>query len=105
MTEIDNWERFFDHWEKESDAIRETMLSPPDCGSIRRSFNGDYLFLMATNQRSDLASEIIPKLELLESKLTTSLAIARTKYLDKHPPLSEKFVEAIGNALGKIQKK
>jgi hypothetical protein len=101
----DSWEQFFEYWEKEADALRSTMLAPSSCETIHLKLMSDYLDQKAFVHRGGFDPEIHTRYRLLESKLTTSLQIAKTKYLDKHPPLPEKFVDAIGNLINKSLKR
>lgn len=81
------------------------MLSPHSCSVINLKFMSDYMDQKIFAYRGDFDLDTHTRYKLLESKLTTSLEIARTTYLDKHPLLSEKFVDAMGTALGKLSKK
>lgn len=102
---VDSWEKFFEYWEKEADEIRNKMLTPKSCSSIRLRFMADYLDQKVFVHRGGFDFEAHTRYRILESKLNTSLEIAESNYLDKHPPLSEKFVDSLATALGKIIKK
>lgn len=102
------WDEHFEYWEKEVVKLRDEMLTPADCECILLRYEADCqrneIYSLPFDSKESIYNNIL-KYELLKSKLNTSLSISRTRYLDKHRPLSEKFIDSIGKAFGNLKYK
>lgn len=99
------FEEFISYWEKEAESLKNRELTEDDSGYIHLNFERSKLDLNGCGYYSNLFElRDDRKLSLIESKLMTSLAIARSNYRSKHKNIWERLVDSIGgifNIFGK----
>lgn len=78
---LDELEEFISHWERESEIIKERTLDPEECSKISDVFhrNSDGLLMRRPVGISD--DEIFTRLERLDGKLSSALAMVCTSEL------------------------
>jgi hypothetical protein len=79
MVEKDKWlsevEQFFSYWEKANEEIQERSLHPKECSDISEMFQQDSDGLMLRRPVSVSETEVLARIDLLDSKLNSSLAM------------------------------
>lgn len=84
IVDKDKWlsevEQFIDYWENATEEIQERALHPDECSDISEMFqkDSDGLLLRRPTDVSD--QEILTKLDQLDSKLNSSLAMVCTTH-------------------------
>lgn len=78
---LDELEEFISHWERETEIIKERTLDPEECSKISDVFhrNSDGLLMRRPVGISD--DEIFTRLERLDGKLSSALAMVCTSEL------------------------
>ena len=78
---LDELERFIFHWEKETETIKERALDPNECSKITDVFHRDSDGLLVRRPVSIADEEIFTRLEQLDGKLNSVLAMVCTSEL------------------------
>jgi len=78
----ENWpdelEKFISHWEQETETIKERTLDPEECDNISALFHKDSDGLLVRRPVGISDEEIITRLERLDGKLGSALAMVCT---------------------------
>jgi hypothetical protein len=84
MVEKDKWftevEQFFSYWKKATEEIQERSLHPNECSDISEMFQQDSDGLLLRRPVGISDQEILSKLDQLDSKLNSSLAMVCTTH-------------------------
>lgn len=90
-------EEFISYWEKEAEELKNREIDEDNSRDIFLNFEKAKLDLNGCGYYSNLFElSDYRKLELTESKLYNSLAIARSNYRSKHRNILERLVDNIG---------
>lgn len=71
-------EKFISHWEQETETIKERILDPNECSEITDVFHRDSDGLLVRRPVEISDEEIFTRLERLDSKLSSALAMVCT---------------------------
>ena len=79
IVEKDKWlsevEQFFRYWEQANEEIQERSLHPDECSDITEMFQQDSEGLLLRRPVGVSDQDILTRLDTLDSKLTSSLAM------------------------------
>ena len=79
MVDKDKWlsevEQFFKYWEKATEEIQERSLHPDECSDISEMFQQDSNGLMLRRPPSVSEADVLVRIDMLDSKLNSSLAM------------------------------
>jgi hypothetical protein len=75
---LDEFERFISKWEMETNSIKEKSLAPEECDHISSLFHKDSDGLLVRRPVGVSDEEIINRLDRLDGKLDSVLAMACT---------------------------
>ncbi len=90
-------EEFISYWEKEAESLKNRELTENASREIFLIFKEKKLELDMCGYYSDLFKlSDYNKLHLIESKLMTSLAIAKSNYRSKHRTIWERLADNFG---------
>jgi hypothetical protein len=82
--EKDKWlsevEQFIDYWEHAAEEIQERALHPDECSDISEMFQQDSDGLLLRRPVDVSEHEILTRLDQLDSKLNSSLAMVCTTH-------------------------
>ena len=78
---LDELERFISRWEMETQTIKDKSLNPEECDNISALFHKDSDGLLVRRPVGISDEEIITRLERLDGKLGSVLAMACTSEL------------------------
>jgi hypothetical protein len=88
MVEKDKWlsevKQFFEHWEKATEEIQERSLHPDECNDISEMFQQDSDGLLLRRPVDVSDEDILQKLDQLDTKLNSSLAMVCTTFREKN---------------------
>jgi len=73
---LEELESFISHWEQETEMIREKALPPDECVKISDVFKRDSDGLLVRRPVGVTDHTVMSRLEALDNKLTTTLAMA-----------------------------
>lgn len=71
-------EKFISHWEQETETIKERILDPEECGKITDIFHRDSDGLLVRRPVDISDEEIFTRLEQLDNRLGSALAMVCT---------------------------
>ena len=99
-------EEFIAYWEKEAEELKNREITEEDSHAIRGNFDNAMLKFSGHIQihATSVNLQDHRKLDLLESKIDNSLAIARSNYRRRHKTIWERLIDSIGgffNIFGK----
>jgi len=77
----DEFEKFISRWEGETQSIMEKSLNPEECNKINDIFHRDSDSIMVRRPADISDEEIITRLEELDGRLNSVLAMACTSEL------------------------
>lgn len=89
-------QEFLSDWEKEAEDLKNRELTEDDSRHIFLIFEKAKLDLDLWYYSDLVSLSDYRKLALIENKLWTSLAIARSNYRSKHRTMGERIVDSIG---------
>jgi len=72
---LDELEKFISHWERETETIKERTLDPEECNKISDVFHRDSDGLLVRRPVGISDDEIFTRLERLDGKLSSALAM------------------------------
>ena len=75
---LDELEKFISHWERETETIKERALDPKECNRISDVFHKDSDGLLVRRPVVISDDEIFTRLERLDGKLGSALAMVCT---------------------------
>ena len=75
---LDELEKFISHWESETESIKQRTLDPGECGKITDIFHRDSDGLLVRRPVGISDEEIFTRLERLDGKLGSVLAMVCT---------------------------
>ena len=78
---LDELEKFISHWERETETIKERTLDPEECNKISDVFHRDSDGLLVRRPVGISDDEIYTRLEKLDGKLNSTLAMVCTSEL------------------------
>ena len=92
---------FIAYWDKEAEDLKNREITEEDSHAIRENFDSSMLILSGHIQihASYVNLHDHRKLNLLESKIDNSLAIARSNYRSGHKTIWERLIDSIGGFL------
>ena len=74
---LSDLEGFISHWEQETEMIKHRVLNPDECWEISRSFQENCQSLLV-RKPVGMHDDVLSKIERLDDKLNTSLAMVCT---------------------------
>lgn len=93
-------EEFISCWEKEAEDLKNRELTDSDSGIIYRNFELSKakleIFLDCYLHLGSVSQSDYRKIDLIESKINNSLAIARSNYHRKHRTVWERLADNFG---------
>ncbi len=78
---LDELERFISRWEMETETIKDKVLDPEECDNISTLFQKDSDGLLVRRPVGISDEQILTRLERMDSKLSSVLAMACTSEL------------------------
>ena len=91
-------EEFISYWEDEAESFKDREITEDDSRNIMNDFvfNMEKFTPFLELRPGSVSLSDYRKLNLLESKLHNSLAIARSNFRSKHKTIWERLVDSIG---------
>ena len=91
----DNFKKLKDTWEKEVYKIENNPIDANGTRLIYNKFEIDKINLIQSLPKNMFTHDMVLEIDLLESKLASSLAVAKTKYKLQERNYLVKIIEAI----------
>lgn len=89
-------EEFISYWEDEAESFKDREITEDDSRNIMNNFVFNMEKFTPFLELGSVSLSDCRKLNLLESKLHNSLAIARSNFCSKHKTIWERLVDSIG---------
>lgn len=92
-------EAFISYWDKMSEDLKNREIDEDNSNEILTNFEKNRMSIYIFRKAYEFDLNDNSKLKLTESKLHTSLAIARSNYRSKHKTILERLIDNIGGFL------
>ncbi len=92
-------EAFISYWDKMSEDLKNREIDEDNSNEILTNFEKNRMSIYIFRKAYEFDLNDNGKLKLTESKLHTSLAIARSNYRSKHKTILERLIDNMGGFL------